>query len=168
MGIPLQAEVLVVTKICGHWVVALGLATTLVLVGCASTAGSAAPSVSPSTAAVTPSVPASPAASPTPEATPSPVAPTASPTAAATARATNAVSIVDFGFTPDAVTVKAGTTVTWTNHGRTHTVTADDSSFDSGRISSGGTFAMTFKMAGTYAYHCSIHPSMVAQVVVTP
>jgi len=78
------------------------------------------------------------------------------------------VSIVDFAFKPDAVTVKAGTTVTWTNHGRTHTVTADAGSFDSGHISSGGTFSMTFKKAGTYAYHCSIHPSMVAQVVVTP
>jgi len=96
------------------------------------------------------------------------VTPTATPAAAATPATTNKVSIVDFAFKPDAVTVKVGTTVTWTNHGRTHTVTADAGIFDSGPISSGGTFSMTFKKAGTYAYHCSIHPSMVAQVVVRP
>jgi len=82
--------------------------------------------------------------------------------------ATDAVTIVDFGFKPAGVTIKAGSTVTWTNHGRTHTVTADNGSFDSGHIASGVAFSMTFKKAGTYAYHCSIHPSMVAQVVVTP
>lgn len=82
--------------------------------------------------------------------------------------ATDKVAIIDFGFNPSAITVKAGTTVTWSNHGRTHTVTADGGSFDSGRIASGATYAMAFKKAGTLAYHCSIHPSMVGQVVVTP
>src|SRR5687768_8704241 len=44
------------------------------------------------------------------------------------------VQVVDFAFEPAAVTVPAGTTVTWTNTGsRPHTVTADDGSFDSGR-----------------------------------
>jgi len=80
-----------------------------------------------------------------------------------------AATIVDFGFTPAVLTVKVGTTVTWTNTGTvSHTVTADDGSFDSGTLASGATYKHTFSKAGTYAYHCSIHHSMVATVVVQP
>ena len=78
-------------------------------------------------------------------------------------------TIVDFGFTPVTLTVKAGTTVTWTNMGSaSHTVTADDGSFASGTLASGATYQQTFSKVGTYAYHCSIHRSMVATVVVQP
>jgi plastocyanin len=159
-----------VIKIRRSWLVARGAAAALIVAGCASGASpSIAPSVGPSAAAHATTTLASPAASPSPTSTAAPTAtPSATPTAAATPAAANAVSIVDFAFKPDAAAVKAGTTVTWTNHGRTHTVTADAGTFDSGPISSGGTFSMTFKKAGTYAYHCSIHPSMVAQIVVTP
>lgn len=85
------------------------------------------------------------------------------------APAANAVSIVNFSFNPGTLTVKAGTNVTWTNNGgSTHTVTAIDSSFDSGNVSPGSTFQHTFATAGTFAYHCTIHSSMTATVVVTP
>ncbi len=87
----------------------------------------------------------------------------------APAGGTAAATIVDFGFTPATLTVKVGTTVTWTNTGTvSHTVTADDGSFDSGTLASGATYQHTFSKAGTYAYHCSIHHSMVATVVVQP
>jgi plastocyanin len=79
------------------------------------------------------------------------------------------VKVIDFGFNPSSITVKTGTSVTWTNTGSaTHTVTADDASFDSGDLSSGATFSQTFAKAGTYTYHCKIHATMKGTVVVTP
>ena len=79
----------------------------------------------------------------------------------------NSVSIANFAFSVSSLSVKSGTTVTWTNNDQTtHTVTADDGSFDSGNIAPGGKFTHTFNATGTIAYHCSIHSSMTAKVVV--
>jgi plastocyanin len=70
-------------------------------------------------------------------------------------------------FSPATITVAPGTTVTWVNHeDATHTVTADDKSFDSGKLDTGKTFSHTFDTAGTYPYHCEIHYGMTGQVVV--
>jgi plastocyanin len=81
----------------------------------------------------------------------------------------NAVTISVSAFRPDAITVSAGTTITWTNEDPVaHTVTADDGSWDSGSLARGATFSHTFEAAGTYAYHCTIHPGMKGTVVVTP
>jgi len=92
---------------------------------------------------------------------------TSVPPAATSAASGDAVSIVDRSFQPGAITVPVGTTVTWTNNDSTgHTVTADDGSFDSKTIATGATFTQTFAAAGTFAYHCAIHPSMKATVVV--
>ena len=103
-------------------------------------------------------------------------APTATPTATATqAGNTQTVVITDgggsFAFSPASLTIKAGTTVTWKNTtAAPHTVTSDDGkSFDSGAsspIASGGSFSFTFKTAGTFAYHCAIHPFMKATIIV--
>jgi plastocyanin len=49
----------------------------------------------------------------------------------------------------------------------THTVTADDGSFDSGNLSPDKTFSHTFDQAGTFKYHCSLHASMIVTVVVS-
>lgn len=77
------------------------------------------------------------------------------------------VDIVDFAFDSDSVTIDAGGTVTWTNTGdASHTVTADDGSFDSGTLASGDTYSFTFDEPGTYTYHCNIHSSMTATIVV--
>ena len=58
--------------------------------------------------------------------------------------------------------------MTWTNSGAaTHTVTADNGAFDSGRLASGATFSQTFDTAGTFTYHCEIHPQMTGTIVVT-
>src|SRR5215212_1690693 len=77
------------------------------------------------------------------------------------------VQVVDFAFEPGMLTVPAGATVTWTNAGsRTHTVTADDGSFDSGRLDPGEQFSQTFDQPGTFTYHCGFHPEMQGAIVV--
>ena len=80
----------------------------------------------------------------------------------------NTVSIKGFTFNPSTLTVTVGTTVTWTNEDpTTHTITSDSGSeLDSGQIPSGQTYFHTFNTAGTFSYHCSIHTSMKAQIVV--
>jgi amicyanin len=84
--------------------------------------------------------------------------------------ATMAVTISDFSFAPGTIKVKAGDTVTWTNKDSTsHTVTADVKTADAPdgpSIAQNETYSFTFKKAGTYTYHCSIHPSMRGTVIV--
>ena len=78
------------------------------------------------------------------------------------------VAIVDFAFQPMATFVGVGETVTWSNTGAApHTVSADSGAFDSSTIDPGGAFSQTFDTAGTYGYHCNIHPNMRGMVVVS-
>jgi LPXTG-motif cell wall-anchored protein len=87
------------------------------------------------------------------------------PTARTAASAS--VTISDFKFTPDTVTVNEGDTVTWTNDGPTvHTATAEDGSFDTGVLEKGESGSATFTQAGTISYICSPHPYMKGKVVV--
>ena len=80
----------------------------------------------------------------------------------------NTVAIVDFAFQPMATFVGVGETVTWSNTGAApHTVSADSGAFDSSTIGPGGAFSQTFDTAGTYGYHCNIHPNMRGMVVVS-
>ncbi len=104
---------------------------------------------------------------PTPtRATPTPT-PKPSPTPAPT---TLTVTIVDnggFAFSPRTLNISVGTTVIWKNNTTApHTVTSDTGVFGSGTISPGGTFSFKFTQAGTFAYHCNIHPFMTATIVV--
>jgi len=70
-------------------------------------------------------------------------------------------------YTPNAITVSVGGTVTWTNNDSTsHTSTANGGAWNSGSIAPGGKFTMTFSAAGSFPYHCSIHPGMVGTVTV--
>lgn len=95
------------------------------------------------------------------------------------------VSIIEYYFTPDTITVQAGSTVTWINNGTVdHQVASDSNSavtFATPAISppmggggyGGGTgpgrSALTFHTAGTFPYHCAIHPTLMhGTVVVTP
>jgi plastocyanin len=79
----------------------------------------------------------------------------------------NNVGIASMKFGPASLTVKAGTTVTWTNNDNmVHTVTADDGSFTSGDMNYGSTYSHTFNTVGTVAYHCTYHAAMKAAVVV--
>jgi plastocyanin len=78
------------------------------------------------------------------------------------------VTIQSNSFNPDSLSIKVGETVTWTNKDSyAHTVTSDNGVFDSGNIASGATFSFTFNTEGTYSYHCSIHTSMTAKIIVT-
>ena len=98
---------------------------------------------------------------------PDPTAYGAPASTAATTTATNAATIKNFSFQPDVLKVKVDAKVTWTNDDTVpHTVTADTNSFDSGNLQPAGSFSFTFTRPGTYAYHCSIHPSMHGSVVV--
>ena len=91
----------------------------------------------------------------------------AAPSEAPAAGGGDAVTIKNFAFGPASLSVAAGSSVTWTNDDSTaHTVTADDGSFDSSSIAPGSTFSQTFDTAGTFAYHCSIHPNMTATIEV--
>jgi plastocyanin len=68
---------------------------------------------------------------------------------------------------PSTLTVSVGTTVTWTNKdSASHTVTSNDNLFNSGTLANGATFQHTFNQKGTFEYHCSIHTSMTAKVIV--
>lgn len=149
-------------------ILGIALAAALLLGACATSATGTPPTAGPASVTPVPTTAPSLAASSAPAT--AAASPTAAPrpTAAPNPVATNKVAIVNFAFNPDAVVVKVGTTVTWTNQGRTHTVTADDGSFDSGDIAGGATFTVTFKTAGVFAYHCKIHTAMVAQVAVSP
>ncbi len=76
------------------------------------------------------------------------------------------VTIKNFAFSPASVEIAVGETVTWTNEdSATHTVTGDDG-IDSGSLAQGKTFTHTFASAGTFSYHCSIHPNMNGTVTV--
>ena len=78
------------------------------------------------------------------------------PTLASPARAE--VTIEDFEFSPRSLTVRVGTTVVWTHEGHaTHTVSADDGTFNSGSLSGGEHFEFTFDTVGTYAYYCQLY-----------
>jgi len=78
----------------------------------------------------------------------------------------NEISIKNFQFTPSFITVKTGTTITWTNEDSAlHTVTSEGN-FDSGTLNTGERFTYTFTQAGNFDYICKIHPSMKGKIIV--
>jgi plastocyanin len=80
----------------------------------------------------------------------------------------NHVSIDNFAFMPKALTVKAGTKVTWTNKDQTiHTIVCPQLKLKSDPLDTDDSFSYTFQKAGTYNYACGLHPYMKGQVVVT-
>jgi plastocyanin len=73
----------------------------------------------------------------------------------------------DFMFAPTALTVTAGSTVTWTNNDdEPHTVVSDTGLFRSGAMDTNESFSFRFDKPGTYHYACSIHPRMVGTIIV--
>ncbi len=78
-----------------------------------------------------------------------------------------AVGIKEFKFTPPALAVPVGTTVTWINHDEEpHTITSANGTFGSTGLSHEDTFAQTFTRPGRYEYFCALHPHMKAIVIV--
>ena len=136
----------------------LGILSAISLLGLAACGGAEAPTPAPT-------------ASSTPR-------PTATPKVAATVGASGepvmaASDIADF--TLENLTVKVGTTLTWTNQDNVgHTVTAGTpgnltGEFRSATLTRSSTFSQTFDEVGTFQYFCEIHPSsMKATITVTP
>ena len=88
------------------------------------------------------------------------------PSAAETPEATR-IMVKDFMFNPTPLTVKAGSTVTWTNmDDEPHTAVSDTGVFKSGGMDTNESFSFKFDKPGTYHYTCTIHPRMVGTVVV--
>jgi plastocyanin len=77
-----------------------------------------------------------------------------------------AAALGNRAYTPDDLSVTVGTTVTWTNTDSvSHTSTSDAAGWNSGVVAPGGQFSFAFQSAGTFPYHCTIHPGMVGTVV---
>jgi plastocyanin len=77
------------------------------------------------------------------------------------------VKIENFTFGPQRVTVKAGTTVTWTNQDDIpHTVSSATKAFRSKALDTDDKFSFTFTTVGVYEYFCSLHPHMTGTIVV--
>lgn len=79
------------------------------------------------------------------------------------------VSISGLAFNPGPVTVHVGDIVRWTNNDAVgHTVTADGGAFGSALLGAGAVFTYTATAAGSFPYHCQVHPSMTGTVTVIP
>ena len=97
-----------------------------------------------------------------------------SPTTPAPSTGGSSVSIVSGSrtlttnaYNPNPVAISAGMSVTWVNNDTiAHTSTSDNGAWDSGSLAPGASFSKTFPSAGTFQYHCTIHPNMVGTVTV--
>ena len=79
------------------------------------------------------------------------------------------VLIDNFQFSPKTLTIPVGGSVTWINRDSdVHTVTADDTppTFKSAGLDTDDKFSFIFNKAGTYSYHCSLHPHMTGKIIV--
>jgi plastocyanin len=96
----------------------------------------------------------------------SPTSPASTPTATISIVA-GARTLTTTAYSPNPMTVAVGTTVTWTNNDTsTHNTVADSGAFATGTIAPGASASATMHTAGTFVYHCTIHPGMVATLVV--
>jgi plastocyanin len=111
----------------------------------------------------TPTTAANPPASEAPAATTGGTSVCADSTGTTTVEAT----VGDFQWAP--VTAKVGDVITWTNSDSApHKVGLDDGSCTmSGNIPGGGKASLTFSVAGTYPFHCTIHPNMKGTITIT-
>jgi plastocyanin len=145
----------------------------LTLALAAACGGGATATGTPAAGTATPAaVTASPAA-----ATATPAAATATPAAATATPAAiicdasgegGSVAIANFSYDPSTATVAVNGFITWTNSdSASHTVTFDGGP-NCGNISGGGgSETVQFTVAGTYPYHCNIHPDMTGTVEVS-
>ena len=94
--------------------------------------------------------------------------PSDSSSSSASGDSSTGVTISDFKFKPNPLTVKSGARVTVTNDDSApHTVTADDGqSFDTGTLDQGSSKTISVTKPGTYPYHCNIHAFMHGKLIV--
>ena len=78
------------------------------------------------------------------------------------------VSIEGFAFKPADITAKVGQTITFTNgDSAPHTATLDDGSCTTPHINTGSSDGLTFTAAGTYPFHCNVHPTMKGTITIS-
>ena len=119
-------------------------------------------------AVISPTPVAAPAPAPAPTPTPAP-APAPAPTvqSATVSIPPGASTLGPRAFVPADLSIGVGTRVTWTNNDSvTHTSTSNAPRWNSTNVAPGGQFSVTFDSAGTFPYHCAIHPDMVATITV--
>lgn len=132
--------------------VTLAAAAVLLLAACSSGGATTAPTTAASAA---PSVEAS--------------APAAGAACAESASAGEvSVAIKDFAFGPADIQAKVGQTITFTNDDSApHTASLDDGSCTTPQIASKGSDGLLFTVAGTYPFHCNVHPNMKGTITVS-
>lgn len=170
MGQPITYAILFIASV---------ILSSIILSGCTGGAQAATPTPTPVQTpppTATPFQTQTPPPSPTPAATASPSLtptatppPTPAPTPVPSPRAEQ-VDIRGFAFIPSSLTVKVGTTVTWTNFdGTAHRIDSDSgSTLSSSTLQNGQSWSFTFSSAGSFPYHCAFHPTMKGTVIVTP
>lgn len=136
-------------------IVTLVAGAVLLLAACASGAATQAPTTE--TSAAVPPVEASASAPPVEAAC-----------AESAAAGDVSVAIGGFAFGPADILAKVGQTVTFTNSDSApHTATLDDGSCTTPNIANGGSDGLVFNAAGTYPFHCRLHPSMKGTITVS-
>ena len=84
----------------------------------------------------------------------------------------NTITIKNFAFDPQTLTVNAGSTVRWVNYDRvTHRIvfidtTGRDTDVDSNPLSASQSWSSKFDKPGTYDYYCTIHTDMKGKIIV--
>lgn len=80
------------------------------------------------------------------------------------------ISIQNFAFSPQTITLRIGDTVTWTNLDSAAHIVASTvpnlPGFLSPSLANRATYSFTFIISGTYTYKCQIHPSMTGTIIV--
>ena len=97
--------------------------------------------------------------------TPSPTPPSGSGTSVTIVN--GAAALTTTAYAPNPITASVGSTLTWINNDSiAHTSTANGGAWNSGTMAPGASFSTTFSSAGSFQYHCAIHPGMVGTVTV--
>ena len=77
------------------------------------------------------------------------------------------ISVENFQFVPQTLTIKVGDTVTWTNNDTAgHNIAIPSLNYTSDIFAQGAKSTYKFDKAGSYPYNCGVHPSMTGTVVV--
>ena len=94
-----------------------------------------------------------------------PTTPSPTPSGSSVTIVSGAEFLTSTAFSPNPINVSVGTTVTWVNTDNTaHTATSNTGAFNTGTIAAGGQASKQFTTAGSFPYHCSFHPGMVATI----
>ena len=136
--------------------IARGIATLATAVALAACSGGTSATTGPTTQG--------------PQATQGPAATTAGSAVCTDSTGTTTVQATVANFQWGPVSAKVGDVITWTNSDTApHKVALDDGSctMSSNIAGSGGKASLVFSKAGTYPFHCSIHPSMKGTITIS-